>query len=34
VIAECLDKGVRGLVVITAGFAETGGEGVAAEHEL
>jgi acetyl coenzyme A synthetase (ADP forming)-like protein len=34
VVDECLEKGVRGLVVITAGFAETGEEGAAAEHEI
>ncbi len=34
VVEECLDKGVRGLVVISAGFAETGGEGVAMERRL
>ena len=34
VIDECLAKGVRGLVVITAGFAETGEEGAAHERVL
>lgn len=31
VVEDCLEKGVRGLVVITAGFAETGEEGAALE---
>ncbi len=31
---ECGRKGVRGLVVITAGFAEVGGEGVERERKL
>jgi acetyl coenzyme A synthetase (ADP forming)-like protein len=31
---ECGKKGVKGLVVITAGFAEVGGEGVAREAQL
>jgi len=30
----CADKGVRGIVVITAGFKEAGPEGVRAEREL
>jgi acetyltransferase len=34
VVDECGRKGVKGLVVITAGFRETGGEGVAREIEL
>jgi acetyl coenzyme A synthetase (ADP forming)-like protein len=34
VIAECLACGIRGLVVITAGFAETGEEGAAIEARL
>jgi acetyl coenzyme A synthetase (ADP forming)-like protein len=34
VVQECLNKGVRGLVVITAGFAETGAGGAALEGEL
>ena len=34
VVEEALAKGVRGLVVITAGFSETGGEGAAAEAEI
>lgn len=33
-VEECLAKGVRGLVVITAGFAETGEEGAALERRL
>jgi acetyltransferase len=31
---DCAQKGVRGLVVITAGFREVGGAGAAAEKEL
>ena len=34
VASECADAGVRGLVVISAGFAETGEAGAAAEAEL
>jgi acyl-CoA synthetase (NDP forming) len=34
VIEECLAKGARGLVVITAGFRETGAEGAAREQEI
>ncbi|MEM8963403.1 MAG: acetate--CoA ligase family protein, partial [Acidobacteriota bacterium] len=34
VVDEAVAKGVRGLVVITAGFAETGDEGAALENEL
>lgn len=34
VVEECMEKGVGGLVVITAGFAETGEEGAALEREL
>ena len=34
VVEECLEKGVQGLVVITAGFSETGGEGKALEREI
>ncbi|ABX06386.1 MAG TPA: acyl-CoA synthetase [Herpetosiphon sp.] len=34
VVEECGQKGVRGLVVITAGFKEVGGEGVKLEHQL
>jgi acetyl coenzyme A synthetase (ADP forming)-like protein len=34
VVESCIEKGVRGLVVITAGFAETGEEGAKLEHEL
>lgn len=33
-VDACLAKGVRGLVVITAGFAETGPEGAAREERL
>ena len=31
---DCAAKGVRGLVVITAGFREVGGAGIGAEAEL
>ena len=34
VVEECLAKGVLGLVVITAGFSETGSKGAALEEEL
>ena len=34
VVADCADKGVRGLVVISGGFAETGPAGARAEREL
>ena len=34
VAAECATKGVRGLVVVSAGFAETGAEGAARQAEL
>jgi len=34
VVEECLEAGVRGLVVITAGFGETGEEGAAREAEI
>lgn len=34
VVEACGRKGVKGLVVITAGFREVGGEGVAREEEL
>jgi acetyl coenzyme A synthetase (ADP forming)-like protein len=34
VVDECATKGVRGLVVISAGFAETGPSGAAAQREL
>jgi acetyl coenzyme A synthetase (ADP forming)-like protein len=34
VVDECLAAGVKGLVVITAGFAETGEEGAELEHQL
>jgi acyl-CoA synthetase (NDP forming) len=34
VAEECGKKGVKGLVVITAGFAEVGGEGVERERKL
>lgn len=34
VVRECADKGVRGIVVISAGFSETGEEGAKMEQEL
>lgn len=34
VVEECGQKGVRGVVVISAGFREVGGEGAAREEEL
>jgi acetyl coenzyme A synthetase (ADP forming)-like protein len=34
VARQCAEKGVRGLLVISAGFAEAGAEGKAAEREL
>ncbi len=34
VVADCVEHGVRGLVVISAGFAETGAEGAAQEKAL
>jgi acetate---CoA ligase (ADP-forming) len=34
VARECAAKGARGLIVLSAGFAEDGPEGVAREHEL
>ena len=34
VARECAEKGVRGLVVISAGFGEAGPEGVALQREL
>ncbi|HEX9886510.1 MAG TPA: acetate--CoA ligase family protein [Longimicrobiales bacterium] len=34
VVEECGEKGVKGVVVITAGFKEVGGEGVVRELEL
>ncbi|MDX2345127.1 MAG: GNAT family N-acetyltransferase [Acidimicrobiia bacterium] len=34
VVAECVEKGVRGLVVISAGFSETGESGAELEDEL
>jgi acetyltransferase len=34
VIQECVDKGVRGAIVISAGFKEVGPEGAALEHEI
>jgi len=33
-VNECAEKGVRGLVVITAGFSEVGGDGESMEAEL
>ncbi len=34
VVAECVEKGVRAIVMITAGFGETGPEGKKREEEL
>ncbi len=34
VVAECVEKGVRGLVVISAGFSETGDAGAELEKQL
>ncbi len=34
VARECAEKGVRGLVVISAGFAETGDEGASLQRDL
>jgi acetyl coenzyme A synthetase (ADP forming)-like protein len=34
VVRECIESGVRGLVVISAGFKEVGGSGVDREREL
>ncbi|MFD3745123.1 GNAT family N-acetyltransferase [Nocardia sp. NPDC058633] len=34
VLDDCMAKGVKGLVVLTAGFGETGDTGLAAEHDL
>jgi len=34
VVEECIAKGVRGLVVISAGFSETGAEGAARETRI
>jgi acyl-CoA synthetase (NDP forming)/RimJ/RimL family protein N-acetyltransferase len=34
VVRECAQKGVGGLIVISAGFAETGPDGAAAQREL
>ena len=34
VARQCAAKGVRGLIVISAGFGETGPEGLARQHDL
>ncbi|MFQ6076229.1 MAG: CoA-binding protein, partial [Candidatus Bathyarchaeia archaeon] len=34
VIGDCVDKGVKGAVVITSGFAETGAEGRKVQDEI
>jgi len=34
VVEECLEKGIQGLVVITAGYSETGAEGLELERQL
>ena len=33
-LQQCEQKGVRALVVITSGFAEVGGDGIARQHAL
>ncbi len=33
-VDDCLEKGVKGIVIVSAGFAETGPEGKAAQDEL
>ena len=33
-VRQCAEKGVRGLITITAGFSETGAEGAALENEV
>lgn len=34
IIRDCVDRGVRGAIVISAGFKETGAEGIGLEQEL
>ncbi|WP_427159383.1 bifunctional acetate--CoA ligase family protein/GNAT family N-acetyltransferase [Aliinostoc sp. HNIBRCY26] len=34
VIAECVDAGVKGAIIISAGFKEAGAEGIALEQEI
>ncbi len=34
VMEQCVEKGVKGAIVVTAGFAETGGEGKALQDKL
>lgn len=34
VVDQCIEKGVGGIVVITAGFSETGEDGAAVEHQI
>ncbi|MEW6388380.1 MAG: acetate--CoA ligase alpha subunit [Thermodesulfobacteriota bacterium] len=34
VLAECGQKGIKGVIIITAGFKELGGDGVAQEEEV
>jgi len=34
VVRECLQKGVKALAIVTAGFSETGEEGIKAQQEL
>ncbi|MBT0769212.1 GNAT family N-acetyltransferase [Kineosporia sp. J2-2] len=34
VVAECAEHGVRGMIVVSSGFAETGDEGLARQREL
>ncbi|MFW6080722.1 MAG: CoA-binding protein, partial [Desulfosalsimonas sp.] len=33
-VGECVEKGVRGIVIVSAGFKEVGGEGAEIEEEI
>lgn len=33
-VEECIDKGVKGIVIVSAGFKEVGGEGLEIEREI
>ncbi|MFP4226260.1 MAG: acetate--CoA ligase family protein, partial [Desulfobacterales bacterium] len=33
-VADCVDKGVRGIVIVSAGFKEVGGEGAEIEEQI
>jgi len=33
-VEECIAKGVKGIVIVSAGFKEVGGEGLAIEHKI